>query len=145
MKASEALSMVTGLVAMFGREAVESELDRIDGTVEPSDVAIATENAVRDVGDTSEVRAILSALPHTAASTESRATGRTRRSSADVALLRVKVLGRVNALGSEVSASELAVQLSEETRAVSYALGKLTDAGQIKMTGDKRTARYSAV
>ena len=141
MKASEALSMVAGLVAMFGREAVEAELDRIDGTVKPSALAMATEKVVRDVGDTVEVQAILSALPHTAAATKTH----TRRSAADVALLRSKVLDRVKELGSEVSASELAVQLSEETRAVSYALGKLTDEGQIKMTGDKRTARYSAV
>ena len=144
MKASEALAMVTGLVATFGREAVETELDEIDAGDAKSEVRVATDEAVSQLGDTTEVRAILAVLPSTTVDATEPASGRTRRSSADVALLRAKVLERVKSLGSEVSVGELASQMSEDVSHVSLALRALVASKEIVQKGDKKAARYSA-
>jgi hypothetical protein len=147
LKASEALALVAGLVAAYGLEAVDRELSAIETPPLPKSPdarEIDVKDAIGKLEGASEFRAILDALPKPTAAAAP-AAPRHRRSEAEVNELCSQVMTRVNELGSEVSAAEVASQLGVETRAVSHALQCLVHDGKVAKSGDRRTTRYAAV
>jgi hypothetical protein len=145
MKASELVAMVAGLVATYGRLAVEGELKALKVGRPRPQIEVDVSEAVARIGDggADEFESILAALPVPAAPVP--VPSRPRSTKEDVEALVAAVLERAKSLGTEFTSAEIAAQLSKPVGKVSHALHLLKVRGSVKLDGTKRNAKYSVV